>query len=70
MQRVGAEADEGGDVAGDEAGDQLAEVDLADPAGEWARNSPVPRSRSPTMVAAPTAVEMVRGTTTATGANR
>ena len=29
------------------------------PAGEWARNSPVPRSRSPTSDAAPTAVEMV-----------
>ena len=69
-QRVDAEADDRREVAGDQAGDELAEVDLPTPAGEWARNSPVPRSRSPTMVAAPTAVEIVSGTTTATGANR
>ena len=38
--------------------------------GECARNSPVPRSRSPTMAWAPTADEIVSGTTIATGARR
>src|SRR3981081_4699992 len=39
-------------------------------AGLCARNSPVPRSFSPTMMLAPTAVEIVIGTITANGANR